>query len=77
MTHIIKIHPMHLKDHYHNNKNFEIRRDDRNYKTGDRIEMREYFKDSYSGVTLTKKIAFISDYEQRNNFVVLGLGGAE
>ncbi len=56
-------------------KKFEIRFDDRGYKKGDFIVMHEYSDEAphYSGRTITKRIGFITNYEQKEGFVVFSL----
>ena len=42
MTHHVKITPIHYEEIASERKNFEIRFDDRNYKIGDIVELKEY-----------------------------------
>ena len=48
------------------NKLFEIRYNDRNYKVGDKIQFYQHSDDLYL-------ITYITDYQQRDNYVVLGI----
>lgn len=41
MLHELKIYPMHFNDILKNNKNFEVRKDDRLYEVGDYLYLRE------------------------------------
>ena len=40
MLHELKIYPMHFNDILKNNKNFEVRKDDRLYEVGDYLYLR-------------------------------------
>ena len=42
MTHHVKITPIHNQEMESGRKNFEIRINDRNYKVGDNVELKEY-----------------------------------
>lgn len=46
MLHKLKIRPKFFKAVISGEKTFEIRRNDRNFKVGDRIELKEYSKKS-------------------------------
>ena len=47
--HVLKIQPKYFKEVLNHRKNFEIRKDDRNYQVGDLIELREYENGAYTG----------------------------
>ncbi|HBF9359881.1 TPA: DUF3850 domain-containing protein [Clostridioides difficile] len=53
-------------------KTFEIRKNDRNYKKGDIIILKELNEDkaSFTGRYIKAKITYISDYQQKDNYVV-------
>ncbi|MEO1768301.1 DUF3850 domain-containing protein [Candidatus Enterococcus ferrettii] len=51
-------------------KKFEIRKNDRNFKVGDAFVLREYKDHSYTGKYVLGTISYITDYEQKENFVV-------
>lgn len=74
-THELKCWPQYFLDLNSGNKNFEIRKDDRGFKVGDKLVIREYYphEDSYSGTTAFRTIIYITDYKQRKGYVVLGL----
>ena len=62
MTHQIKITPVHYKEIANERKKFEIRYNDRNYKTGDMVVLKEYLgKENYSGRKIYIKINDIFD----------------
>lgn len=47
--HVLKIQPKYFKDVLNHRKNFEIRKDDRNYQVGDMIRLLEYENGAYTG----------------------------
>lgn len=55
-------------------KNFEIRKNDRDYQVGDVLILREYVseKGQYTGRKLRCLVTYITDYEQKLGYVVLG-----
>ena len=55
-------------------KNFEIRKNDRDFKVDDKIILREI--DSYgryTGRSAWRKITYITDYAQQENYVVMAI----
>jgi hypothetical protein len=54
-------------------KKFEIRFDDRDYNEGDFIVLHEFINTNYTGRTIEKKIGFITDYEQKQCYIVFSL----
>lgn len=73
-THELKILPEYFKAQAEGKKNFEIRKNDRGYKIGDWIYLREYDpkNEKYTGKLILVKITYITDYKQREGYVVLG-----
>jgi len=61
MRHDIKIHEEYLFDVATGRKNFEVRKNDRNYKAGDTVIMREYnpTKEAYTGRAIDLKITYV------------------
>lgn len=55
-------------------KNFEIRKNDRDYQVQDILKLREYDLDKkqYTGRSLYRKVTYITSYKQRSSYVVLG-----
>lgn len=55
-------------------KNFEIRKNDRDYKVGEILILREYDSETgkYSGRRIFCLITYITDFEQKPGYVVLG-----
>jgi len=60
-------------------KTFEIRKDDRGYEVGDLLRLNEwlYEKKTYTGRHTLKQVLYISDYAQRDGYVVMSLGDVE
>lgn len=77
MTHELKIIPKYFEDVLDGKKNFELRKDDRNFKEGDNILLREYEGGEYTGYELFSPIRYIlrdvSEYGLQDGFVILGL----
>ncbi|AUR81624.1 TMhelix containing protein [Vibrio phage 1.009.O._10N.261.51.C9] len=70
-THALKIMPVYFADVLAERKPFEIRKNDRNYRPGDRVILREWDKISgYSGRTATGTIGAVVDYAQAEDYVV-------
>lgn len=73
--HILKIAPEYFKAVENGSKTFEIRFNDRNFKHGDWVILKEYIKeqDEYTGDVLTRKIGFITNFAQIEGYVVFSL----
>jgi len=56
-------------------KNFEIRKNDRDYKVGDLLNLREYYPndDAYSGRTVVREVVYMTDYGQQDDYIVMGV----
>lgn len=54
-------------------KTFEIRRNDRNFKVGDRLMLREWDGQKFTGRWLARRVTYVSDYEQKDGFVVMAI----
>lgn len=72
--HELKILPEYYKAQVEGKKNFEIRKNDRNYKIGDKLVLKEYDPEtnSFTGQSFVTEITFITDYQQKDGYVVLG-----
>ncbi len=72
-THSIKIQPIYFADVITGRKPYEIRKNDRNYKPGDHVVLREWTKESgYTGRMATGKVGAVTDYAQAQDYVVFG-----
>ena len=70
--HDLKIAPRYMQAQLAGIKNFEIRKNDRDYKVGDRLWLREWDGQDYTGRKVTVYVTYITDYGQRDGYVVLG-----
>ncbi len=76
MTHKLKIHPKFFEAVILGNKTFEIRRNDRNFKVGDRIVLKEYSKETgYTGESAVFNITYVMTDSKfvKKGFAVLGI----
>ena len=67
MNHMLKIKKQYYNDILNNNKRFEVRRNDRGYQVGDSIQMNCGDLPSITGT-----ITYITDYNQKDGYVVFG-----
>ena len=86
MIHELKILPEFFEAVTSRRKQFEIRKNDRDYKVGDQLVLREidYVHNEnisdelfYTGDSYKAEITYITDYAQKDGYVVLGIRGAE
>lgn len=56
-------------------KRFEIRKNDRDFKLGDWLILKEYDpkKNKFTGNELEREIMYMTDFEQKENYVVMGI----
>lgn len=76
MHHDIKCHPLHFLPSAEGRKQFEIRKNDRNYKVGDTVTMHEYeydHGDKWTGRIVSGRIVYLDDFAQQPGFVVFGV----
>lgn len=74
MTHVLKIDHQYFIPVLNGNKKFEIRLNDRNFQIGDTVILRELTEDkeNFSGREIKTKIIYITDFEQKENYIVFG-----
>ncbi|OSM25619.1 RNA-binding protein [Enterococcus faecalis] len=71
VTHKLKIDIKYFKAILSGKKNFEIRNNDRDFKVGDTVVLQEITNDRiYTGREVTGIITYITDFEQKDGFVV-------
>lgn len=58
-THMVKILPEYFNDVAHKVKTFELRKDDRNYKPGDDLILREYDGEHFTGRKIYASIKYV------------------
>ena len=83
MIHELKTWPKYYKEVINGNKNFEVRKDDRNFKEGDILKLQEYrthgygdIPSGYTGRSTSRKVTYILQggaFGVEKGFVVLGL----
>ena len=80
-THELKTIPPFFEDVRLGRKTFEFRKNDRNFRVGDSLELREYLPASkaYSGRQIKCKIVYIlSDFEGiKDGYAILGIADVE
>ncbi|HBG3698040.1 TPA: DUF3850 domain-containing protein, partial [Clostridioides difficile] len=67
--------PQYFKEVVNGNKNFEVRKNDRDFKKGDLLVLQEFDGREYTGLETRKEIIYVldnSDYLQ-NGYVILGI----
>ena len=77
MVHRLKISPLYFSDVESGKKSFEVRLNDRDYKEGDVLILKEFDGEQYTGRVCHKFVKYILDYFPqglRKGYVVLGLG---
>lgn len=70
MIHELKILPEFYEAVLSNEKTFEIRRNDREYLVGDCVILKEYREEKYTGRHVKGHITYITNYEQKEDYVV-------
>lgn len=70
MIHDLKILPEFYEAVLSNEKTFEIRRNDREYLVGDCLILNEYCEGKYTGRQVKGRITYITNYEQKEDYVV-------
>lgn len=84
MVHELKILPVYFSAVLCGDKNFEIRdNSDRGFNRGDVVVLKEWEKQvavyggqqpsGYTGREITKTISYVTNYEQKEGFVVFGM----
>lgn len=72
--HDLKILPEYFNAVINNTKNFEIRKNDRNYQVGDILVLNEYFPNQgYSGKKVERIITYITDFMQQPDYIVMAV----
>lgn len=87
MQHELKILPQYFKEVVNGNKTFEIRKNDRGFKVGDTLLLKEYYSEcrefkhlepskGYTGDEITKEVSYILEggqYGLEEGYCILGL----
>lgn len=72
-THELKILSEYFWDIAEGRKTFEIRKNDRNFQVGDYLILKEFKEEKHTGWKITVEVTYITDYEQKENYVVMGI----
>lgn len=76
-THELKILPKWFEDVQTNKKNFEIRKNDRNFEVGDYLILKEWYRGKFTDRYVIRQIEYIykgdGTYGLSENYCVLGL----
>lgn len=77
MIHALKIEPNYYEDIKSGNKSFEVRKNDRDFRTGDYIVLNELSdtRDEYTGRSILMKITSIVNDERfcKEGYIIMGL----
>jgi hypothetical protein len=75
MTHVLKTWPEYFDPVSKGLKTFEIRKNDRDYKVGDVLILKEYNADAdeYSGRIEIRRITYLTDFHLDAGYVCLGI----
>ncbi|MED4852257.1 DUF3850 domain-containing protein [Caldifermentibacillus hisashii] len=73
--HRLKIQPKYFEAVCDGKKSFEIRKNDRNFQVGDSLLLEEYNPETqeYTGRVVERKITYITNYAQQENYVVMAI----
>lgn len=78
MTHALKIRPEYFAVVALGRKTFELRRNDRDFRVGDILRLREWDGERYTGRTVQRRITYTLDpcsiMDCEPGYLVLGLG---
>lgn len=73
MDHKLKILPKYFNDVRSGIKTFEIRKNDRNFQVGDFLLLKEYENEKFTGNIIGAEVTYITNYEQKDGYVVMGI----
>ena len=77
VEHHLKILPCYFNDIVYNNKNFEIRKNDRHFQVGDMLVLNEWHHNKFTGNIITATVGYIhrgdGNYGLASGYCVLGL----
>ena len=77
MEHELKTLPQYFDEVWKENKNFELRKDDRNFKVGDTLRLLEFDYGTYTGRECNRTIKYIlrdaEQYGLKEGFVIIAM----
>lgn len=71
--HELKIYPRFFWKVFLGEMNFQIRKNDRDYKTGDKLTLKEFDGENFTGNEITAEVGFITDFKQKEGYVVFSI----
>lgn len=75
-VHELKIEPKYFVPVIEGIKTFEIRKDDRGYKSGDLLHLKEFDGETFTGKSVVMEITYITYYNQVQGYAVLAINPA-
>lgn len=72
-NHYLEINPESYEALVSGVKKFEIRMNDRNYKVGDKLILKEFDGEKLTGRWTERVVTYMTDYEQKEGYVVMSL----
>ncbi|WP_261806129.1 DUF3850 domain-containing protein [Lapidilactobacillus luobeiensis] len=72
-AHELKIDPQYYSDIIFRGKSFEIRNNDRDFRVGDVLVLKEYVNGHYTGKELRAIVTYMTDYAQQKGYVVMAI----
>ena len=72
-SHFLKIEPQYFHAIRLGRKNFEIRKNDRDFHEGDMVHLQEYAAGQYTGREITAFIGYMSIFQQHPGYCVFSL----
>ena len=72
-VHELKIAPEYFDAVIDGVKKFEIRKNDRDFKVGDFLLLKDFDGEKFTGDETMQKVTYISAYEQKNGYVVMSI----
>lgn len=75
MTHELKTWPEYFQAVMDGTKTFEIRANDRDFKVGDILSLREWCprRESFTGFRLERQVTYLTDWDQKPGNVVMAI----
>ncbi|EHT9924397.1 DUF3850 domain-containing protein [Listeria monocytogenes] len=68
--HDLKILPIYFTEVVAKRKTFEIRKNDRAFCVGDMVRLKEWEKGDYTGMEVTTRITYLTDFQQKPGYLV-------
>lgn len=72
-VHELKITPKYFVSVVEGEKTFEIRKDDRGYKVGDLLHLKEFDRESFTGKSVLVEVTYTTAFNQEPGYLVLAI----